>query len=222
MEELKLIYKKRKHQLLPLFFFLGSFFVIFRIILPQLTDISDAQSLIDQKKSAIEAKSESLRVLNSMSDSDVDANYDLVSTALPLQKDVVLIFTELSDASSKAGVSLGGFNVKVGGIYEAKGKSDKAQSNVSGLPFLNIIINVTGPSQNLKDFSEILNQSLPLVGINSVNIGKNDARFDVNFYYKPVVTKPLKSDTTALSELTSIEKKELEKLQAWKNGSSGL
>ena len=95
MKELELIYRKRKKQLLPLIFGFASFFVFFRIVMPQWSDIQDVQSLLTSKSTTVDAKEQSVTLLNSLPQSVVDENYEVITTALPLQKDVVLIYAEL-------------------------------------------------------------------------------------------------------------------------------
>jgi len=218
MHELELIYKKRKKQLLPLIFGFASFFVFFRIVLPQWTDIQDVQSLLTTKGTTIDAKDQSVTLLNSLPQAVVDENYEVITTALPLQKDVVLIYTELNKAAERSGVKLGGFSVKVGGIYAAE-PDKKVQPNtkaVDGIPFLNILINASGENLNLRKFTQELYESLPLVDIKSIDLAKSDVRLDVNFYYKPVMLRPLNDDSTAVKSLTKVEESQLETLKGWR------
>lgn len=220
MKELEAIYRKRKQQLLPIIFGFAAFFVIFRIVLPQWTDIGDVTTLLNQKKANVDAKEETLRLLNSIPDEQIESDYSLITTALPVQKDVILIFSELTDASERSGVRLGGFSVKVGGIYSSdKSAQTVEKKTVEGIPFLNIIVNVTGQVGNMKRFAEEMYQSLPLVEINSINIGKNDARYDINFFFKPITVRPTNADTTALKAMTPIETKQLEELKSWQSNS---
>lgn len=217
MKELEEIYRKRKQQLLPLIFGFAAFFVLFRVVLPQWSDISDVGSLLSQKKSTVEAKEETLRLLNSTPDQVVDDNYTLITTALPTQKDVVLIFSELSDTAQKSGVKLGGFSVKVGGIYTSDTKNNAVDTgkSIQGIPYLNILVNVTGQVDQMKNFAEEIYRSLPLVEINGINIGKNDARYDINFFFKPVTVRPTNADTTALKAISPVEQKQLDELKTW-------
>ncbi len=216
MKELKEIYRKRKQQLLPLAFTFASFFVIFRIIIPQWTDISDVSLLMTQKQLTVDAKEESIRLLNSIPTEKVESDYSLITTALPVQKDIILIFSQLSDAAARSNVKLGGFSVKVGGIYSSdKSEKQDIQKTVEGIPYLNILVNVSGQTDGLKRFADELYKSLPLVEIASINIGKTDARYDVNFYFKPTVLRPANADTTALKSMTPVENEQLEELRTW-------
>jgi len=217
MKELQHIYRKRKKQLLPLAFGLASFFVIFRVIMPQWSDIQSVQELLTTKSSAITAKEESVLVLNSISDQVVDENYNTSIRALPLQKDAILIYTELTGAAAQANVKLGGFSIKVGGIYSTIKSSPSKDRIISGIPSLNILVNVSGQNENLRKYAEILYKSVPLVEIKNVDISKSDARLDVNFYYQPVAIKSNNSDNTAIKKLTTAEVTQLQTLKSWQN-----
>ncbi len=216
MKELNKIYRKRKQQILPLVIGLATFFVIFRVILPQWSDILDAQSLVTTKGSTVSAKEQSVQVLNSISEDKVNNDYDLITTALPVQKDVVLIFTELNDVASKTNVKLGGFTLKVGDVYSQSKVSGSKTSGAIGFPSLKIMVNVAGQSDNLRKFADELYKSVPLVEIGNIDIGSNNASLDVSFYYKPVTTRPQTADTTALKDLSSADNAQLDKLRSWK------
>lgn len=217
MKELNLIYQKRKKQLLPIAFAFASVFVFFRIVLPQWSDITDAQQLMTTKEKTVEAKNKTADLLGSLSQQNIDDDYALVTTALPIQKDIVLIFSELTDASEKVGVKLGGFTIKVGGVYNAiKNPTLSGEKSVNGIPFLNILITVSGKNENLRKFAEVLYKSMPIAEIKSVDISKVDARYNVNFYFKPVALKAPNADSTALAGLTPLQSSQLKELKSWK------
>lgn len=215
MQELQRIYNKRKRQLLPIIFGFCAFFVLFRIILPQWSDIQDVKQLLNSKEASVNAKQASVTLLNSIPQNEVDSNYQLVTTALPIQKDIILIYSELNDAATKTGVTLGGFSLKVGSIYSASKKVSKAQSSIAGIPLLNMLVTVTGPSENVKQFADTLYESIPLVEIKSVDISKSDARYDVNFYFKPIELLPDNVAATPLAPLSKGENSQLQQLKSW-------
>ncbi len=218
MKELDFIYRKHKKKILPLIFGFVSVFVFFRIIIPQWSDITDVQSLLTTKNKVVEAKGATVDLLNSLSQENVDSDYALATTALPNQKDIVLIFSELSDAASKSNVKLGGFSLKVGGIYTTTKNAKSADKSINGIPYLNILVNVSGKNDNLRKFADVIYKSMPVVEIKSIDITKSDARYDVNFYFKPVALKAPNADSTALTSLTPLQASQLKELKSWKQG----
>lgn len=218
MKELDFIYRKHKKKILPLVFGFVSVFVFFRIIVPQWSDISDVQSLLTTKNKVVEAKGATVDLLNSLSQEGVDSDYTLATTALPNQKDVVLIFSELSDAASKSNVKLGGFTLKVGGIYTVSKNVKTTEKSINGIPYLNILVNISGKNESLRKFADVLYRSIPVVEIKNIDITKSDARYDVNFYFKPVALKAPDADSTALTSLTPLQASQLKELKSWKQG----
>lgn len=221
MHELEKIYRKRKQQILPIVFGFAAVFVFFRVIFPQWADIQEATTAMNTKGDEVKAKEATYTFLNSIPNEVVDQNFTTVTTALPTQKDIVLIYSELNNAASSVGVKLGGFNVKIGGIYSAaKAPTTSTERTINGIPFINILVNISGSGESLRTFSDKLYESVPVVEIKSVDIGKNDARYDVNFYYKPVVLRPQTVSTKPLEPLSGQDVKLLEQLEGWRLSST--
>ncbi len=217
MKELEAIYRKRKHQLIPIIFGFTAVFVLFRIVVPQWGDIQEVQSLLTSKNKNVKAKSDSITLLNSITQETIDENFNLVTTAIPLEKDVILIFNELNQIATKTSVKLGGFNVKIGGIYSTDKKPKANQKLVNGVPYVNILVNVSGKGAGLRSFADELYKSIPLVEIKSIDITKTGARYDVNFYYKPPALKQDNADGVPLTSLNGTEVKQLKDLKSWNN-----
>lgn len=218
MKDLEKVYRKNKSIVLPVIFVLVSLFAIFRILIPLVDDILKTQKAISEKMQTLAAKKESIRVLNSISDDSISSDFELVTTALPLQKNFVLIFDELNRIADSTNVELGGFSVNIGGIYSTGGIEVPAEESVpkiEGVPYLNTLITVSGPNQNLKNFAEKMYKSIPLIEINKIDIAKNDAKYDVNFFYKPVALRSNEGVLTALTGLNDKERKQLESLRTW-------
>lgn len=219
MEDFKRIYKKHKQKIIPAIISLAAVFLFLQVTLPLLTNIQESQALIADKEQEVEVKENAILILNSIPDATVDNNYELVTTALPTAKDIVLIFSQLETISERVGVSLGGFTVKVGGVYEATAVAEKVKPNSkakpnTSMPYINIAVNVEGENTALRQFAEEMYKSLPLVEINSINISKDDARYDMDFYYK-IAPTTLTSVTTPLKKMTPAEEKQIEMLREW-------
>lgn len=217
MKALKEIYKKRKKQLLPVILFLAAVVIFLRIILPQLSDIGEARSEIGKKEATVTAKEKNLQFLSTIPDEIIENDFRIATIAVPTQKDIILIYTELIDASLRAGVTLGGFSVQLGGVYtKDEGEAAAEQRSQIGVPFVNILVNVAGPSLSVKNFADELYKSIPLVEIVKVNLLDNEAKYDVNFYYKPISLRPQGGSTEILVPLTKEEDDLLKELETWR------
>ena len=213
MQELNFIYKKHKNQLVPAALFLAAFFVIFRIILPQWSDIQNVKEELSKKNISIETLKSTLSVLQATPDATVDKNYELVTTALPVGKDIILIFNELNNAAQKASVKLGGFSLKVGGVY-SKQKITITGKTVSGIPYLNILVKASGDTNKLKDFANVMYKSLPLIEIKTIDISKRDAQYDSNFFFNPIALRSSKANIP-LTQIDAGENSLLKQLEGW-------
>jgi hypothetical protein len=215
MEDLNLIYKKYKQQILPIVFLLAAFFVIFKVIMPQWSEIQDFKSSLEDKSVDVKTLKSNIDFLDSISDDVVNKNYDLLTTAIPQEKNILLIFTELNNVADKNNVTLGGLSVKVGGVYSSdKNKPITSSQAIDGIPYLNISVEAKGNTISLKDFGQSLYQSLPLVDIKEIDIGENDARYDVNFFFEPLKTVSGVS-TQALKSLSASDSTLLNQLNLW-------
>lgn len=220
MKELEKIYRKRKKQLLPLALIFAGFFILFRIVLPQWTDIVDAQDLVTKKQESIASKQQNIQFLNSIPDEKIENDFSTVTTALPAQKDIILIYTELIDAAARSDVVLGGFSVNLGGVYSTEEVQERKKESILGVPIINILVSASGPTNSLKRFADELYQSIPLLEIVGVNMSESEARFDVNFFYKPITVRPPQSATnTTLESLTQQETERVSQLETWRGAS---
>jgi len=215
MGKLTVVYKKRKSQLFPVAFLLATVFVVVGIILPQWTDIEQAQRLVDETEKSVQAKKENLRILNSIDGQVIDEVFSIVTTALPGQKDIILIFNQLEQVSERSNVGLGGFSLKVGGVYSKNSAIQDDSPKIDGVPFLNITVNASGNEGSLRAFADDLYASLPLTEINSVDLTENDGRYDVNFYYLPTISSSEADPNAIAIPLTELEMKDLDELRSW-------
>jgi hypothetical protein len=85
-----------------------------------------------------------------------------------------------------------------------------------------MLVTVNGPSANVKQFADLLYKSSPLVEIKNIDVSKDDARYDVNFYFKPVALLPDNVSSKSLKPLSASERSQLQQLKSWQsaNGST--
>lgn len=212
-KELKVVYKKYKKVLLPMILFVCSSFMIFQVIIPQWNSITSLREDVATKEFSLEQSKKSLEILSITPDSNLTNDFELATTAFPIQKDIVLMFTSLSEAANATGVELGGFSLKVGGIYDATNQY-KNEKIIDGVPYLNVVVEATGSEDNITQFARKLYAGLPVIEINSINIQGKQGHLDVNFFFKPVSTQLAKQ--TKIASYTPEETKLLKTLAEWK------
>ncbi len=212
-KELRALYKKYKKVMLPMILFVCSSFVIFQVIIPQWNSIGSLREDVATKEFSLEQSKKSLEILSITPDASLTNDFELTTTAFPIQKDIVLMFTSLSEAANATGVQLGGFSLKVGGIYDATNQY-KNEKIIDGVPYLNVIVEATGSEDEITQFARKLYAGLPVIEINSVNIQGKQGHLDVNFFFKPVSTQLAKQ--TKITSYTPEETKLLKTLAEWK------
>ncbi len=213
-KQLKLYLRRYRQDLLPAALILAALMLANFIILPQFNDIGDLRTQIDVQEDTNEGLRSSDSTLSSISDSQLDDDYDLVLSALPLSKSIGSIFEALNSAALRSNVVIGSLNVQVGTVYEQNAKGVE-KNNVDGVPYLNILVRATGQSAaDFTNFAQVLYESVPVVEINSIEASESDARFDVNFYFKPMNPAGFQAQTL-VAPLNAQQQSLLSTLREW-------
>lgn len=212
-KELRIIYRKYKQQLLPIALLFASFFIIFRIALPQWSEMGEVRRQIDKRQETVADLQNSLALLQTIPVTTIDRNFEVATTALPPEKDVALMFTMLNSAANKANVELQGFNLRVGDIFDTENEI-KSERSIDGLPYLNVTIQAEGDNADLKAFADNLYEGLPLIELTRVSIDKGLGSYDVNFFFKPFDTIPV-AFLNKIENLTTEEAALLKQLEEW-------
>lgn len=213
-KELRKIYRKNKKIIIPGVLFFAVFFIIVRVILPQIDSISEIQKNIEIKTSEIESSNNLFNTLSSMPDQELTNNYNIATKAVPIQKDLTIMFTALTDAATKANVVLGGFTLNAGGVYDSTNLY-WGEKVIDGIPYLNVVVSVSGSENNLIKFGEALYKNLPLIQINSIQVREGRGSFDINFYFKPVIQQSAIKKEESIGSITPKEKALLKTLSEW-------
>lgn len=205
-------YKKFKDHALQMLLLLVSFFILFEIIVPQFSAISEIKQNIDIKNKSISDYNQTISTIESVDSGDLDNNLTTVKEALPPGKDIVAIYNTIASVGLKSNAQIKTFSIQVGGIYSRKNTKEAAGT---GIPFLNIRLGVeTNNLKNLLDFSHVLYQSFPLAEVKKIDNNSNSAEYNINFYYKTLDEKQLAQQNLA-APLTAAEQTSLAQLKNW-------
>ncbi len=212
-KELSQIYVRYKTQLLPALFILLSLFIVFRIIFPQLSEITGTNLTIENKKQELKILTDSIRVIENTNDSAISQDLLLSTNALPTSKDIIRIFSALTSAAGASNTELKEFSLKVGGVY---GDKDSAvEQSAIGIPQLLVVAGISSPdSSSLINFAQRLSQTLPLSEIKKIEAASNLGTFDISFYYKPL-NQNLISKNDKVEALSQADRELLNQLAEW-------
>lgn len=213
-KQLKQIYLKYKKELMPLTLTVAAIILFFSIVIPQVNEIKGKLQDVKTQQKTNEDLRASESVLNSVSDSNIEDDYEIAVAALPLQKSIGSIFQALTAAASESNVSIGSLNVQVGNVYDVDSEKTIGKT-VEGVPFLNLIISVTGTNAfDFTNFANELYKTTPVVEINEISTTDTEAKYDLNFYFKPINEKGFKAQSV-ITPLTPPQRELLTTLEAW-------
>lgn len=211
---LRLYIRKYRSNFLPVSLFLLSLFIIYRIIFPQLTTISRVRQDISGAEARVNDLSTSLATLRSLTDADIEEKFKKVNSALPANKDIVTIFTTMTSVASDTDVEVESFTINVGDVYKKnKDQGEQVPAAVQTVaPALDIQLGVEASSyENVVQFSNKLQNSLPLSEVKSVSAVNNNGQYKISFFYKPYQVEDLEVQKV-IQPLSATEQKQLEGL----------
>jgi hypothetical protein len=147
------------------------------VLVPQIRQWYATQQQIALSEQRLEVLTENLNLANKIDGIAADQYLQLVSKALPSDKDFVDILNAISNAAIEALTPLNDYGFAVGNL------SGDAQSIQSSLP---VTITIGGGLADVRRFAVSLQHQLPLSDITEIHIGANNtAQLTINFYYKP-------------------------------------
>ena len=175
--------------------------LIITVIIPQIKNYLVIRQQIVAKKEMINNINKNIELIQSIDKLELNNQLELLTTALPTNKEFVSILNSLSDASIRAGVTLSDFNFNVGKVASDSGvptqideSSIEPTVSTEDIPVddmgsdsnngLDVTIAINGNFRNISLFLEQIAKSLPLSEVTSVNAEKNVATISIKFYYK--------------------------------------
>ena len=194
LETLKFILKQYKVFLIPVLVIFISLAIFLEVVLPQIQNVINAREEAKIAYQNVLTLKSNLNTLSHIDDGVLDSELQILTSALPLSKDFGGVFDSLSKASQKAGVSLGNYEFKVGDL-------SKNESSGKITPSLELSLVVTGSIKNIGNFIDILEKSVPLAEVTSVQIGSLTSNLKTVFYYKSI-TAPQHTDTLPIHSVS--------------------
>lgn len=180
---LKLYYLKYKKQIFPTLLISLSFFIVFRVIIPQFASISESNQIISDKSRETNTLKETLNIISVLNEANASSNLSATTKALPTAKDITVIFSALTSAASISEVDLKEFSLKVGGLY---GRAARG-AGTRGAPMIEVVARITSSDpENFVKYAGALQARLPLSEIKSIDVNGNIGTYELGFYYKPL------------------------------------
>lgn len=220
MNESNAFYKKHKNTILIVGLLLGGLFVIYQVIMPQFRQIQDNLVKLEEAERKVDTLKETVRVLATISDVELDQYYTLSNVGLPQGKDILLVFNELLAASQKTEITLGDLTINLGDVFARERKETDATTvpPVLGSPAINFTINVEGGVENIRAFAQELYNSIPVVEVLGISVNGERGEINANFFFNPLAQTSTDSEEAA-KEFMPTELELINQLQQWSDAS---
>lgn len=205
-----ILYAKYKEFSVPILVIVVCLLLFYYVVLAQIQDIYAVQAEEEVVKNKIENLNKNVSFLNVLQTNVVTSHAQLLSAALPLEKDFVSILNAISQASAATGVTLGDFDLTVGDLSTQSAKVDAK-------PMLTVSLHVNGQINAVKDFISKLSEAFPLADVISVAQTNTSANIQTVFYYKPLSIIQFNKEQV-LRPLTKEETDMISTLDTWRTG----
>ena len=208
---LKTLFSDYKPFLAPLFTIFSCFLIFLIFILPQANEFLSSQKTVNEEKEKLNNLRRNLTTLQNLSDGELDSQYELLSYALPPEKNFEAIINALSYSANVSGVILGDFDFTVGTITDIP-------SDIQKFPFLEIELNLAGGVETVETFLDTLSKTLPLSRVSKLSLSESGTTVKLAFFYKPYPQTRF-SENTTINPVSSDGKTLIKELEMYNNPS---
>lgn len=207
-----ILYRKYKSFLIPISIIIVCIILFFIIIVPQIQNLISAKDQEQAEKIKLEKLRKNYNLLSSMSETELNANLEVLSKVLSPNKDFAGVINAISSKSSKTGVSLGDFDFSVGDI-------STPSQGLLGFPSLQIELSLSGSPKAVLNFINEIYKSAPISEITTMSQSGNTATIKLQFYYKSFPQGSI-SDEALITQFSSEDLALIDKMSTWENNVS--
>lgn len=211
IKSIKFILSRNKPYFLPVSIIFICIILFFQFIIPQFNSLLLAQREAKAASLKLEILKDNLNMLTNTNENSLDEQLKLLNQTLPLSKDFAAILNSIYYASSKAGVGLGAFSLKVGDLSKSE-KSDM-------FSIISMSVPINSDATGVNSFVAAISKTLPLSEVTLIKIGDKASAINLSFYYKPLGSNK-NNDDVRINPLTQKGLSLINKLKAFEDGSS--
>jgi len=220
MDEFNRFYRKYKLYILPIGITIVSVLILVLAIVPLWKDTvlvyEDVQAATEQVKK-LEKK---LSVLNSLDEAELERQFTLATSALPVEKSPPTVITTILNLANETGVTLDTLVLDApGSLASDSAKQLSGDEQKIGAYSLAFSIGVTADITQLRSFLSKSNQIRRLVRAKSFNLVFSDdevlkTQIFFDTFYSPLATR---DSVEVLPELSAIDFELLQKLETFED-----
>ena len=207
--EASALFAKYKEYLVPVGVILVSILIIFLILLPQIQQFFSSEQTLKRENEKLSILKNNYDFLSNLSDETVDENLNVLSLALPANKNFAGIVNEISTASIESGVTVLNFSFQVGNL--TADIKEKAK-----YPTLQLTVRLSGGSIAIANFVGQLYKTVPTAEVTSIKVKGKDASVTILFYYKSFPAQTV-SEEEPIAKLTAKENALIQQISSWNN-----
>lgn len=210
-EAVTTVYMHYKDNILPIVVIFACILILFFVIVPEFKQFLATQEQLRVETEKLQVLKNNYNFLSNLDESQIDADYNTLSRALPSKKDFVGIMNAISISSQKTGVSVGDFDFSLGNL-------DKTTVDAI-FPTIKININLVGNPQLVAKFVTELYKTAPVSEVTTIKATGTVASLEIRFYYKSVPPMNISDETPVVphSQQTAAFIKEI---SSWNNVAS--
>lgn len=187
---------------------LVSLLLIWLVILPQLNRWFSIQNEIRETEARITAIRNNTVFLNNLNNSALDKNLQIVSSAIPFEKDYAGILSAITTAAVFSGVSVSDYSFQIGQLTQLRTAKE-------GYSPLQLTLRVDGDIPSVKRFIEEMQQRLPLTEFREWQAEPSSSSLTVVFFHKDF-PKIVLEDAKPLAPLSSSQLRLVNTLSSWR------
>ncbi|HYM64972.1 MAG TPA: hypothetical protein VES68_00585 [Candidatus Sulfotelmatobacter sp.] len=208
----KSFFREYRDFIFPSIVILGSFLVLFLVVIPQLNQYFDSSKKLSDETQKLNLLKNNYNFLSNLDENKTNADLKILSKVLPPNKDFTGILNAISLVSSKTNVSIGNFSFSLGDLSKVY-----QEGNLTA-PSIKIEVNLGGNAQSIVKFMNELNKTAPLSQTSIIKGSGELYLLTISFYYKPFPPQNI-SDDEAVAPLSSQNNSFLKDIYSWNNTS---
>lgn len=188
------------------------------VLIPQLTQLVELRTDLDAQQKKLVTLQAKANQITQLDEALIERLADTVFLALPAHKPYYEVFTLLQQLSSETGVILGDFDLNPGSLATAAAATAPTASS-KGYVSLETSIVIRGTAEQLAQFIDQLQRSLPLLTMTSVSVSGDtsntlirQAKLDITVHYVTSSANKDRGIEAKLAPLTDSDKQLLSSL----------
>jgi len=191
------------------------------ILKPRLNDLLGTRRDLAKQKRELAQLAQKVAILEGYDQNELQARTNQVNKVLPREKDGPLILATIRSLVSDYNLELSSLTVEVGEIATESAEPKRKEEL---LPSLTIQLSIAGGLENLYDFLEIIESTVPLMRVDTVSTAREESTAESNiqlFSYYLAEPKDIGKVGRQVVPITSEEEEVYQKLSRYQPASVG-